>query len=67
MNPEAQDQQIVSFVQHKDTLSSTKIQIIKKPQVQSPQHISSMAKVEGAMGSATPKVKVHKEEEIPEV
>jgi hypothetical protein len=63
LNPEAQDQQIVPFVQHKDT----QMQMVEKLQVQSPQHTSSMTKVEGAMGSATLEVEAHKEEELPEV
>jgi hypothetical protein len=60
-NPETQDQQIVPFVQQKDT------QMVEEPQAQSPQHISSMTKVEGAMGSTTPEAEAHKEKELPEV
>jgi hypothetical protein len=43
------------------------MQTIEKLQVLSPQHTSSMTKVEGAIGSATQEVEVHKEAEIPEV
>jgi hypothetical protein len=43
------------------------MQTVEKPQVLSPQHTSSMTKVEGAIGSTTQEVEVHKEAEIPEV
>jgi hypothetical protein len=39
----------------------------EKPQVQGPQHTSSMTKVEGAIGRATQEVEVHKEVKILEV
>jgi hypothetical protein len=66
-NPEAQDQQIIPFVPIQDTPSSMEMQAGPKLQVLSPQCTSSMTKVEGAIGSATPEAEVHKEAEIPEV
>jgi hypothetical protein len=54
-------------VQHKDASSSIEIQTIEKMQIQSPQHISSMAKVEDAMGRETTKVEERKEENLQEV
>jgi hypothetical protein len=38
--------------------------MVEELQAQSPQHISSTTKVEGAMGSTTPEVKPYKEKEL---
>jgi hypothetical protein len=41
--------------------------MVEKPEVQSPQHTSSMKNVEGSMGSTTPEEEAHKEAELLEV